>query len=348
MTETDNDYFCVLPFFGMEYRQTSKTHCCFLPMFYDIDEIRNDMISGRRSKWCSACWKLEDSGITSDRQLKNAALDFYWDRDIKFIQQDVAEGKYDLRMIKISSSNLCTATCVTCSKDCSTAWGALEKDTTYSKIDKSIIENIEYDKLIQLSLLAGEPLYENLTFIILQNLLDSGNTDCFVSITTNGSIFPKKEQQILLSKFKNLSFNLSIDGIENVFEYMRYPLKWDNLKTNLNLFRTLTDNISVTYTISNLNIFYYTQTINWFKENNLPYLFNPVINPSYFQPSALPAEIKKIICDNDKELNQFIGDHKEQDDINFKEMLRQIKKQDDLKKINIKNYLPEVYDLINS
>ncbi len=81
-----NDYFCVLPFYGYEfYPNGGGTHCCLLPKNYNIESIRKDILSGHRSDACSACWRLEDAGLLSDRKLKNSALDYYWDRDIRYI-----------------------------------------------------------------------------------------------------------------------------------------------------------------------------------------------------------------------------------------------------------------------
>ena len=141
-----------------------------------------------------------------------------------------------------------------------------------------------------------------------------------------------------------------MDGTGKVFEYMRYPLKWEDIKNNINNLRELTDNVSVSYTTSNINVMYHHETVNWFKENNLNYHFNPVIDPAYFRPSALPSAVKQIIFDKfgkTADLNFFIGNHTEQDDKDFTRMLTVIKQQDSMKNISIKDYLPELIELIN-
>ena len=72
MNKFDNEYFCVLPFYGYEFTtsDSGSSHCCLLPKGYDIEEIRQDILDKKRSKWCTACWKLEDAGLSSDRLLK--------------------------------------------------------------------------------------------------------------------------------------------------------------------------------------------------------------------------------------------------------------------------------------
>jgi len=354
--EFDNEYFCVLPFYGYEFTTPSPggTHCCLLPKGHDIEEVRQDILDKKRSKWCASCWKLEDAGLISDRLLKNSAMDFYIDKDIRFIEQDVRDGKYSLQLLKVRSSNLCNAACVTCGTGSSTLWASFERqagisDVKYASVSRNVIDSIEYSKLVSLSLLAGEPMYEKLTFVMLQKLANSNNFDCFIQITTNGSIAPDGERRELLQKFNNLNFNVSIDGIGKVFEYMRYPLKWEDIKNNINNLRELTNNVSVSYTTSNINVLYHHDTVNWFKDNNLNYHFNPVIFPAYFRPGALLSAVKQIIFDKfgrTDDLNFFIGNHTEQDDKDFTRMLAVIKQQDSMKNISIKDYLPEFYNLI--
>ena len=122
-----NNYFCVLPFFGYEFGSGKGTHCCLLPQNYNINDIRSDILAQKRSPFCSACWKLEDAGLISDRKLKNSALDFYWDRDIRYIEEDVKNGKYTTLMIKSITSNTCNSTCITCNSSASSAWATLDK-----------------------------------------------------------------------------------------------------------------------------------------------------------------------------------------------------------------------------
>ena len=324
-----NDYFCVLPFFGYEYSISSGTHCCLLPNGYDLTSIRNSILAGERSPFCSACWNLEDAGLTSDRKLKNSALDFYWDRDIRYIEEDVRQGKYKTIMVKNVTSNTCNSTCVTCNSGASSAWAPLEKkigitpNIAESMSKETIDKNLDFKDLIMLNFVGGEPLYEKKNFYILEKLIEHNNTNCFIAITTNGSVRLSEDEKELFKKFKNLNFNISIDGVGPVFEYMRYPLKWDVLLDNLEFFRTVTDNTSVSYTTSNLNVLYHHQTVAWFNEQKLNYHYNPVINPKYFSPKSLPKKIKEAICNKvglTKDLEFFFGtEHTEQDDENFKQ-----------------------------
>lgn len=212
------------------------------------------------------------------------------------------------------------------------------------QLSNNIIDSIDYKNIKMLSFVGGEPLYEKINFQILQRLIDNNNQNCFISIVTNGSVDLLDRQWEILKQFKNLNFCLSIDGTEKVFEYMRYPLKWNKLNENIEKFRSLGIQLSVSYTISNLNIFYHTQTLNWFKRNSLNHNYNIVINPKYFSIYSLPHQVK---IELQKEYPEFFNiPHTHEDDKLFEQMIKNIRWQDHLKGISIKDYLPEVADII--
>jgi sulfatase maturation enzyme AslB (radical SAM superfamily) len=191
-----------------------------------------------------------------------------------------------------------------------------------------------------LSFVGGEPLFEKKNFDVLEQLISIGNTDCHISLVSNGSIQLTQKQQTILKQFKNLNICLSIDGIEKRFEYIRYPLKWNILIENIDFFKSLDIDLFVSYTISNLNIFYYNETIEWFNQQGLRYNYNIVSFPNYFSLDALPENIKL-------ELKQeLFRQHSVDDDANFSRFLIEIQQQDRLKNISIKDYLPEFYELI--
>lgn len=334
-----NNNFCVLPFYGAEYSlQNQPTPCCLLPDNTNILVLRTEMLNGIKPSACKRCWDLEEQGITSDRQLKNSAFDYYKDRDINFIEQDCRDGNYSTQIVKFYTSNICNSTCVTCNAHLSSAWATLTNKKTFSIIDNTVLDALNYSDMVILTFVGGEPFYEKKNFDILERLIKAGNTNCFISFTTNGSTMLSDYQKSILGKFKNLNICLSIDGVGPVFEYMRYPLKWDNLLSNIDFFRKNNIQLSVSYTISNLNILYYTETVNWFNQQQLQHNHILVKNPSYFSPSALPDHIKSNL--------PIAVTNTADDELNFNLACKEIRNQDNLKKISIKDYMPEFYNII--
>jgi sulfatase maturation enzyme AslB (radical SAM superfamily) len=338
-----NDYFCVLPFFGAEYTPSGfTTPCCLLPKDTNIKQLQTEMLAGQRSVACQKCWTLEDQNKISDRQLKNSAFDFYKNQAIEFVEEDCRKGDYSAQIVKLYTSNLCNSTCVTCGPGASTAWATLKNIKVLSTIAQPIIDSFNYKDFIMVNFVGGEPLKEKKNFDILLKLIAVGNTACFISMTTNGSVQLSTKQKDILREFKNLNICLSIDGIEKRFEYMRFPLKWDVLLENIRFFKENNIQLSVSYTISNLNVMYYQETVDWFNLQGLDQNHILVSYPEYFSPMALPKEVKNIL--NNPIVS--IDNHSSIDDENFIAACIEIKNQDTLKNIKIKDYLPEFYELI--
>lgn len=337
----------MLPFFGFENPDTGDAgrniYCCRLPPNTDIDTVRQDILMNRRSVSCATCWQLEDQGLTSERMLHNSALDFYWDRDLSRIEQEVRQGQYSTRMVKLSTSNVCNGTCVTCGPDASSAWARLRKQTSrYQSIKMQDLMDQPWQDIKSLGFVGGEPLLEKTNFDLLQHLLDIGNSSCFIHIVTNGSIEINDQQLDVLSKFKNLNLCVSIDGVDQRFEYLRFPLQWRTLLANLRQFRDITHNISVSCMISNLSIFYLDETLDWFQDQDLRYLAKQIESPEYFSPGNLPPKIKDQIMSRTTHAMQceaFLACGAYSPDL-WQQCWQEIQVQDQLKHININDYLP--------
>jgi sulfatase maturation enzyme AslB (radical SAM superfamily) len=337
-----NNYFCVLPFFSHEHalNDTQNTYCCRLPFGTDIEEVRTAIKNKQRSPACSTCWKLEDRGLNSERQIHNQTFDYYADRDLELIEQDAVAHGFAPKIIKIATSNLCNGTCITCGAYSSTAWAKLENfPIKYNVADTSAIN---FKDIIQLSFVGGEPLLEKRNFDILEELVSLGNTNCFVSIVTNGSIDLNQRQLAVLSQFKNLNICLSIDGVGDQFEYLRWPLRWDQLQHNLNQFKQIAQHVSVSCMISNLNIFYYTELIEFFEANQIKYLCKQIVDPKYFAPGNLTNEFKQQVLEKNKKYHDEVKAFLNYGGNLLEKFWQEIDRQDQLKGISIKDYLPEL------
>jgi hypothetical protein len=343
----DNPAFCVLPFYGMEY--PSNKECCLIDYSQEsIQSVKQKMLSGVRPKACEKCWTLEDKGIVSDRIIKNNNIDLILDKDLKVIENECGIGNHGLLHYKIDTNNTCNAACITCNGGSSSAWIGLEKKQgllIHKAWHLALNEiNIDYENAKLINFRGGEPLLSSLNFEILRKLIENKNTDCFVSFTTNGSIKLNQTQIEILSHFKKLNFCLSIDGIGKKFEYLRYPLKWNNLLENIDQYKQLKIDLSASFTLSNVNMMYYSETVEWFRTNKIAYLNNIVYNPNYFSPTSLPKKIKEKIIDKNNLI--FISTHNNNDDLLFRQFLVKIQEQDNLKNIRMQDYVPEFYDLI--
>ena len=333
--------FCVLPWYSVELPKNSP--CCLLPKNANVDQIKNDLLAGIKPEACTKCWAVEDAGNPSRRQLENQFLDYKLNRNLNLIQQDCIDGKNIPLLYQLTTSNLCNQACVSCDSNLSSKWADVKrKNNLPAMTPVSLnIENLDinYAQARRISLIGGEPLFDPKTFKILQNLIDINNTDCFVTLVTNGSIKLNSLHVDMLKKLTDLNICISIDGTDTVFEYLRWPGKWTKLVENIDHYRSITPNISVSYTISALNVLYYDQTVDWFKKNNLRYNHNVVQFPQWLAVKNMPVELKHYLKNHDffKDFCKITGN-----EIKKEKFLNYLVQQDKMKKTDHLTALPEL------
>jgi hypothetical protein len=353
----EHESFCVLPFYAREFWlgavDQSQSFCCLVPDATDRESVKQDMLAGRRPQSCEACWALEDQGLVSDRLIKNRQID---SDQLDQIQQ-LLSGQSTISPIlhyKIDSNNTCNGTCVVCDSTYSSSWAQLERKNNIvpppsrSLTTTELDAQIDYAKALTVGFRGGEPMLSDRTWHVLKRLLEAQNTRCAVTFTTNGTIPLTAEQQHLIAQFPKAAFHFSIDGVGPVFEYVRYPLQWQDLVENLTYCREQGIPVTASYTISNLNILYHAQTRAWFENQGIEYSLNPVRSPEYFKPSSLPKAVKdQILQQQPDALTKFLlGSHDPQDDANYDLFQQRIAKQDQWKGIRMQDYLPELVALL--
>lgn len=344
-----SDTFCVLPWYSKEIYSWARTPCCIMDQTQTVSDVQKDLVSGVKAAACKACWDVEDQGLISRRQQENQFLDHKLNRDIDLIKQDCENNLAEPLLYQITVSNICNQACVSCNSASSSRW--MDLDTKLKRPAAKVFkinlnnEEINYKHAKRISILGGEPFFDQQTFDLLQKLLDHGNTDCFVSIITNGSVIPNKKQLEILSYFTDLNICVSIDGIGPVFEYMRWPAKWSVLLDNLETYKKISKTFTVSYTVSTANIFYYQETVQWFKQNNLKYSHNMVNGPRWLNPNFMPLQLKAALPDQTFFQEWKTVNGQEQSINQFVEQLNQ---QDEVKKVSFRDYLPALARLLNN
>lgn len=340
--------FCVLPWYSQEIGGKT-TPCCLLANDYNIETVKHDLLAGVQTSACQRCWNIEAAGQQSRRQQENIFLDYKLDCDLDLIKRQCQEGKNKTVLYQISPSNLCNQACVSCNSSLSSKWAEIERKMNivpWGKFDaKKDIATIDYQNAQRIGLVGGEPLFDPQTFTILENLVEHGNTDCFVSLVTNGSITLNQRQQDLFKKFTDLNICVSIDGVGPVFEYMRWPGNWNQVLDNLEQYKQVAKTVSVSYTISVLNALYHEQTIAWFNQQGLKFSYNVVTAPQWLSLKHMPVVFKEQ-AQTTKFIQEYSAITGQENTIAL--LKEKITAQDLAKKIHIKDYLPEVWQLIVS
>ncbi len=226
-----------------------------------INDIRKQFQSNLKPKACDVCWKLEEKNISSSR----AAI---LQQNLYAREEMPAELPTSL---ELRLGNKCNLKCLTCWSISSSSLAeerkkALAEDQLPSWIKNEWSyetklaekENFEWyatnifeenfnkmaPTLKRLYLTGGEPtlIKENNKF--LQKLLDLKNLDCFISFTTNLSVW-NEEFYALIEKFNNVEIQISIDGYGLLNDYIRNSSRWETLDKNLDKIKNLNPNIKI-------------------------------------------------------------------------------------------------------
>ena len=160
----------------------------------------------------------------------------------------------------------CNAACVGCSSELSTGWQEFEQghglkdhgrrvskkfrshqaaDCQTRVSDKStdqgdvllaqIKSQLSIMNLKKIFILGGEPFYSRSHLPLLRWLSDTHPDlgQVVLKYQSNGSIYPNKETLEHWKKFKHIEYGVSIDGVGQRFDYLRWPLKWDQVSHNV-------------------------------------------------------------------------------------------------------------------
>jgi MoaA/NifB/PqqE/SkfB family radical SAM enzyme len=158
-----------------------------------------------------------------------------------------------------------------------------------------------------LSFAGGEPTLNPIVHKILQHCVDNDYAkNITVFISSNFTNLNKKFFE-MMPYFKKFELIASIDGIEQVQEYIRYPSNWDTIKKNFEIARTYMVNpnvkILLNLTVNMLNIFYITDLLKYLDDKFLeypyyqewPYNINLLLHPVELRIEWIPDELRQDI-----------------------------------------------------
>ena len=254
----------------------------------EVELMRLDMIHGLVREECSNCHRLENVGIKSRRQHFN---EMYPDEILELKMNP--RVRFPIKDLEMSFDNTCNFACVTCSPTYSSQWEkqlvVIEKTTC--DLDPKTVKNLKH-----LTLLGGEPMlskraYTQEFFKTMHENFDFDNA--LLVIYTNNSVEPKGHWYNLLKKVKNLIVFCSLDGVDEVGEFVRYGFNQEIFDRNLEAWRKFTEP-RFSYVVHTMNIFNIEKTQQRYGDIDLQTLHSP----KYLSPAILPDHIKDMILEH--------------------------------------------------
>lgn len=328
-------------------------------------EIQKDLDAGIQHSNCVDCWNIESAGFTSPREIHNDNL------------KQVTALASQPRAVFLKPGNLCNLACRHCDPRVSTGWYrdyyraevaplisynqwlktfdvtrrsyATDNDNTWGTLEGWLPELVYFD------LYGAEPLLIDPLYQLLKKSSDAGYSgNQSIHINTNGTVWAD-EFYTVFQKFKNVLLDVSVDGINDQFDYMRYPAKWDAVLDNIKKYKSIPNiNLSITITVSIYNIWYINQIVEYFNKLNINSSINILHNPEHFCIKNLPDDIKNTISTHLAATKQH---HLIENIINFMNepgtnLVAQFfdftNTYDQLRNQQFQNTFPEMYNLIKT
>jgi MoaA/NifB/PqqE/SkfB family radical SAM enzyme len=266
---------------------------------YSSLKIRDEFQNKVKQDACKVCYTLEEIGQNSNRN------DFIKNLPRNLDKREIPVS--DIKALKIFLSNKCNLSCRTCSSYFSSSWNEddkkLNRETQNFQTlsDSQLNEALELSKNISyLYLAGGEPLVHKETFLLLDNL-SKNNKSCAVTINTNLSKLTYLDHSLLESAkdLDNIRVNLSIDGVGSRGEYIRNKLNFTEFTNNISTVVKSNIKTSFVITISNLNIFYLDEILEYIldivEDKEFDIIFNFVNYPYHYDIRILPQKVKTLI-----------------------------------------------------
>ena len=161
-------------------------------------------------------------------------------------------------------------------------------------------------QLKQVYLAGGEPLLmkENLEFL---KLLKQVNPDVTLRVNTNLS---KVDTKIfdLICDFKNVHWTVSVETIEQEYEYVRYGGNWQDFLDNLIHIKQLDHKITFNMLHFLLNFESIFSTVDYFLKMDFhpnSFVIGPLVEPDYLNIRHLPSNVLLLV---EQELNARINE----------------------------------------
>jgi hypothetical protein len=85
---------------------------------------------------------------------------------------------------------------------------------------------------------------------------------------------------------------VSMEGIKDSYEYVRYPATWSKFQKNLDKLKQFNIWVTVVYTGNALTICEFPEWLDWVLSEGLTWNYNPVVSPKWLNIKVIPQELK--------------------------------------------------------
>jgi sulfatase maturation enzyme AslB (radical SAM superfamily) len=295
----------------------------------NMREVRRQVLSGEIPDVCKPCFDLENQGVESLRQrhirgnIPEARINLY-PNALDDLQEDYTMP-FEFPTMEIKLNNLCNLKCRMCNPLDSTSWKDwnevkpfYEKEKNYlvSTVAKLVrvpgqyigsFDNTDnwwasFEKLLphfrRVEFAGGEPLMDPQHYKILDMLKPYGK-NIEIKYATNGTTLGIGRGRTIHDYwpyFRSVAVNVSIDGIHDVYNYIRGNGDFSQVEDNIKEIQKIPNVSRVVgaFTAQAGNILQAAECIDYFiNKMNIVFYSHRVSYPNCLSAQVLPQELKQ-------------------------------------------------------
>ncbi len=291
-------------------------------------ELRRALANDERPERCAVCWHNEDSGIVSNRQ--------QWEHDNwnTFADKISVNDDYSVNnppyWVELKVSNFCNLKCIMCSTHSSYKRVAdLDIISKYTKdgyetrllrptdLFASLNEWPElWDHVHTLQFTGGEPIINKEHYDLLEGIPAEAKKRIRLRYASNLSYIKFKKYDLIKiwNEFKHVNIKVSMDGVGDVYNYIRQDGDWDTVYANMMALNNEPGiDVAAGITVQAHNIYQMPEFFQFWKESPVDLKFitaNILQTPNYLSPAIWQGEYRDAII---RKLRANQDEHPEMD-----------------------------------
>lgn len=291
-------------------------------------ELRRALANDERPERCAVCWHNEDSGIVSNRQ--------QWEHDNwnTFADKISVNDDYSVNnppyWVELKVSNFCNLKCIMCSTHSSYKRVAdLDIISKYTKdgyetrllrptdLFASLNEWPElWDHVHTLQFTGGEPIINKEHYDLLEGIPTEAKKRIRLRYASNLSYIKFKKYDLIKiwNEFKHVNIKVSMDGVGDVYNYIRQDGDWDTVYANMMALNNEPGiDVAAGITVQAHNIYQMPEFFQFWKDSPVDLKFitaNILQTPNYLSPAIWQGEYRDAII---RKLRANQNEHPEMD-----------------------------------
>lgn len=198
------------------------------PIMQDSQWLADVKKTFEQDRWPKECRRCQDTEASNGESVRKASNQRH---------QILSRMREDYLVLGGVLDNVCNSACQSCSASHSTKIGSL-LGRHYPRVDNTLmLEQLPWESIIEIDISGGEPTASPRYQKLLENLPPNVK---IIRVNTNGSrLLPNIEN--ILAKQIFVTITVSLDGIESVHDYVRWPIRWADFVQTLEDYKDLRD-----------------------------------------------------------------------------------------------------------